>query len=57
MTILLKRIRRDQAKKNSRGINCALHANKLWVIGHMCAKGKAHYIEVFPEDDEDDLED
>ena len=26
---------------------------KPWVAGHKCEKGKAHYIEVFSEDEED----
>ena len=40
-----------------------LQRNKLcftcqqpWVLGHRCAKGKAHYIEVFSKDDEDKLD-
>ena len=27
-----------------------------WVLGHRCAKGKAHYIEGFSSDDELELE-
>ena len=41
----------------SRRKNICFSYQETWVSGHKCVKGKAHYIEVFSESDEDMVED
>ena len=38
--LFLRRIRRDQAKKNSRKINCASHSNSLGFLDKGVLKGR-----------------
>ena len=36
--------------------NIGFTCKESWALGHICAAGKAHYIEVFSDDEEDEEE-
>ena len=44
--------RKEEIRINKLYFTC----QQPWVPGHRCAKGKAHYIEVFSKDDEEEEE-